>query len=90
MNPLMATYIIGLYVLVISATMWGAFSVRFNANLLQRFALFGFSLWSVWRISLILDYGYSWPQEPVMVTALALYAMGTIKKTLDYKRKGYG
>ena len=84
-HDLILYYIVGLYGAVLPLTAWGALSPRFDANILQRLALFGFSLWSAWRISLIFEHGYSWPHEPVVVTALALYAAGTVQKTLSYR-----
>lgn len=89
-NDLILYYVVAVYAMTLPAAAWGALSPRFDANLLQRVALFGFSLWSVWRISLILDFGYSWPHEPVVVTALALYAAGTVQKTLAYRRCDHG
>lgn len=81
-------YVVALYVAIIPASVWGAFSCRFDANLAQQVALCMFALWAVWRVSLIMQHGWGFPHEPMVVTALALYAAGTIQKANRYRRCG--
>lgn len=78
-------YIIGIYVCILPIAAWGAFSPRFDANILQRLALGAFSLWGVWRIGLIWQDGWGFPHEWLVATAMALYAAGTVQKTLSYR-----
>lgn len=79
-------YVVTLYLSIIPASVWGAFSSRFCANVAQQVALCMFALWAVWRIFLIMQHGWGFPHEPMVVTALALYAGGTIQKALHYRR----
>ncbi|WP_237173057.1 hypothetical protein [Paracandidimonas lactea] len=80
-------YIIALYVIIIPLASWGALSPQFDANMLQRIALCMVALWAAWRISLMLQHGWGFPHEPLVATALALYALGTLQKALGYRRR---
>lgn len=89
MIDLILYYIVALYGLTLPAAAWGALSPRFDANLLQRTALGLYSLWGVWRIGLILQDGWGFPHEWLVATAMALYAAGTVQKTLSYRGCGH-
>lgn len=78
-------YICLAYVLVFAACLAGAFSVLYQANFLQRLSIFILAIWSVWRIQLIWEEGWSYPHEPLLATCLALYALGSIVKTIVWK-----
>lgn len=62
----------------------GAFSKRFSANLLQRFGLAIFSLWSISCMKAIYLYNYKNPVMVMGIIALAVYSLGTIIKTCCY------
>lgn len=79
-------YIVGIYVFICIASAVGSLNRDFDANIMQRIAMGLLALWAVWRIILIWDYGWSYPHEPVMVTALGIYAVGTITKMIHYRR----
>jgi len=84
---MISTYICAAYLLLFAACAAGAFSMNYNANLLQRVALSILAFWSVWRIDLIWDHGWGYPHEPVLATALMLYAIGSFVKTLHWRWK---
>lgn len=84
---LLKIYIIAAYAFVLGTSALGAFNMAFCANLTQRFALLLFAVWAAWRIQLIVEHGYAWPHEPLAVTALALYAFGTVLKTIHYRKE---
>lgn len=87
MNDLILYYIIGIYACILPIAAWGAFSPRYDANILQRLALGAFSMWGVWRIGLILEDGWGFPHEWLVATAMALFAAGTLQKTLEHWRR---
>lgn len=80
-------YVCTAYVVVCAACIAGAFSRDYSANLLQRLALAIFALWSTWRAQLVYEYGWGYPHETLVATALLLYAAGSALKTLRWKRK---
>lgn len=85
----MTTYVIVVYALFSLTTIVGALNRFFDANLTQRLALSLLGLWAIWRITLVYEFGWSYPHEPMMVTALGLYAIGTITKTVSYYRSKF-
>lgn len=82
----MSTYVIVVYAIFSVMTIVGALNRIFDANLTQRIALSLLGLWAAWRITLVYEFGYSYPHEPMIATALGLYAIGTITKTVSYYR----
>ena len=80
-------YVCTAYAAVLSACVAGAFSRSYNANLAQRLALALLGLWSAWRIQLVYAYGWGYPHETFMATALLLYAVGSAHKTIRYGLK---
>ena len=90
LSDLILYYIVTLYVVILPIAAWGAFSPRYDANLLQRMALGLYALWGVWRISLIMESGWGFPHEWLVATAMALFAVGTLKKTLEHWRCRHG
>lgn len=81
------TYICTVYAVVLLACAIGAFNRHYDANLLQRLALSMFALWAVWRIRLVYSHSWGYPHEPLVATALLLYAIGSGFKTLKYWRR---
>lgn len=81
----MMAYICAIYLLLFFACVAGAFSTLYNANLLQRLALSTLAFWTMWRIGLIWEHGWGYPHEPVVATALLLYAIGSVIKTLAWR-----
>jgi len=79
-------YICIVYLFVLAACVLGAFNMTFNANVVQRVALFLLAVWAVWRFRLVLAYGWAYPHEPLVVTALGLYAAGTVLQTWTRRR----
>lgn len=82
----MSTYVIITYIGIFVACLAGAFSNAYCANLLQRVALSTLAFWTVWRMGLIYERGYSTEHEAIVGTALALYAIGSLVKTLKFNR----
>lgn len=80
------TITIALYFAAAVAAAVGAFNQRFDANLAQRFALGAYAIWVAWRTTHIWRYGHAWPHEPVLAATAALYALGTVVKTVSYGR----
>lgn len=81
-------YVCAAYAVVLLACTAGAFSRAYAANLLQRLALALLALWSAWRIELVARYGWGYPHEPMVATALLLYAVGSLHKTIKHLRAG--
>lgn len=79
-------YICLIYTFMLIATAVGAFSRAFDANVVQRVALLMFAVWSAWRVQLILERGWGYPHEPLVATAMGMFAVGTIMKSLHYLR----
>lgn len=80
-------YTCAVYAFVIGACIIGAFDRDYDANLMQRLALGAFAFWSLWRVELIWRYDVGWAHEPLLVTALLLYALGSILKTIKWKKR---
>lgn len=82
----MLVYIVAVYAFVLVAASIGALNAAFDAGIMQRVALLLFALWAAWRVYLIFEHGWSYPHEPLIATALLLYGVGTIAKTVHYRR----
>lgn len=78
-------YICTVYAVVLLACVAGAFNRHYDANLAQRVALSLFALWAAWRIRLVYDNGWGYPHEPMVATALLLYAVGSGFKTIKWR-----
>ena len=86
-NTIILSYVIVIYALLFPLALWGAFSSLFSANLCQQVALTMFALWSVWRISLVIDKGWGFPHEWLIATAMLLFALGTVQKTWLFRKE---
>ena len=78
-------YVCAAYVVVLACCVVGAFDRNYDANLLQRLALFLFALWSIWRMQLVYLHGWGYPHEPLVATAMLLYAVGSVHKTFKWR-----
>ena len=83
---ILSYYVCTAYAVVLLVCVVGAFSSAYAANLAQRLALAMLAVWSVWRIELVMAHGWGYPHEPVVASALLLYALGSVHKTLKHKR----
>ena len=77
-------YVCAAYAVVLALCMAGAFSVTYDANLAQRIAMGALAVWAAWRIQLVYEYGWGYPHETFVATALLLYAAGSAYKTLKW------
>ena len=80
-------FVLAAYAVFLSACTVGAFSRAFQANLPQRLALALFAVWSAWRMGLVWRHGWGYPHEPLVASAMALYALGSAYKTIAYRFK---
>ena len=80
-------FVVLAYAVFLSACTVGAFSRAFQANLAQRLALALFAVWSAWRMGLVWRHGWGYPHEPLVASAMALYALGSAYKTIAYRFK---
>lgn len=85
MNTAIKLYICTAYLVVFAACIGAAFSHLYKANLLQRIAVSMIGIWVAWRVVLIWEHGWDYPHEPVIATALAVYALGSVLKTAIYR-----
>ena len=46
-----------------------------------------FAVWSAWRMGLVWRHGWGYPHEPLVASAMALYALGSAYKTIAYRFK---
>lgn len=81
----MSLFICTLYAIALLCCGLGLYNNRFDANLLQRIGLVLFAFWSVWRVTLIYKSGWGYPHEPMIATAIVLFAVGTVTKTLRWR-----
>lgn len=66
----------------------GQFNRSFNGNSFQRLGLAAAAIWALWRIQMLSNGTWGYPHEPLIATAMGLYAIGTLLKTMHYcKRK---
>jgi hypothetical protein len=80
-------YVTVAYAVVFSACVAGAFAHSYDANLPQRIAMALFAIWSVWRVQLVVVYGWGYPHETFVATALLLYAVGSAWKTIKWTKR---
>ena len=80
-------FVVLAYAVFLSACTVGAFSRAYSANLAQRLALALFAVWSAWRMGLVWRHGWGYPHEPLVASAMALYALGSAYKTIAYRFK---
>ena len=78
-------FVVLAYAVFLSACTVGAFSRAFQANLAQRLALALFAVWSAWRMGLVWRHGWGYPHEPLVASAMALYALGSAYKTMIFR-----
>ena len=78
-------FVVLAYAVFLSACTVGAFSRAFQANLAQRLALALFAVWSAWRMGLVWRHGWGYPHEPLVASAMALYALGSAYKTIIFR-----
>ena len=78
-------FVVLAYAIFFTACTVGAFSRAYSANLAQRLALALFAVWSAWRIGLVWRHGWGYPHEPLVASAMALYALGSAYKTIVFR-----
>lgn len=78
-------FVVLAYAIFFTACTVGAFSRAFQANLAQRLALALFAVWSAWRMGLVWRHGWGYPHEPLVASAMALYALGSAYKTIIFR-----
>ena len=78
-------FVVLAYAIFFTACTVGAFSRAYSANLAQRLALALFAVWSAWRIGLVWRHGWGYPHEPMVASAMALYALGSAYKTIVFR-----
>lgn len=84
----MGWYVCVAYAVFLIVCALGAFSRAYAANLLQRVALLIFAVYAAWRIELIIKFGWGYPHEALVATALLLHAGGSTIKTIRHIRAG--
>lgn len=77
-------FVVLAYAIFFTACTVGAFSRAYSANLAQRLALALFAVWSAWRMGLVWRHGWGYPHEPLVASAMALYALGSAYKTIIF------
>lgn len=78
-------FVVLAYAIFFTACTVGAFSRAYSANLAQRLALALFAVWSAWRMGLVWRHGWGYPHEPLLASAMALYALGSAYKTIVFR-----
>ena len=78
-------FVVLAYAIFFTACTVGAFSRAYSANLAQRLALAMFAVWSAWRMGLVWRHGWGYPHEPLVASAMALYALGSAYKTIVFR-----
>ena len=78
-------FVVLAYAIFFTACTVGAFSRTYSANLAQRLALALFAVWSAWRMGLVWRHGWGYPHEPLVASAMALYALGSAYKTIIFR-----
>ena len=78
------SFVVLAYAIFFTACAVGAFSRTYSANLAQRLAMALFAVWSAWRMGLVWRHGWGYPHEPLMASAMALYALGSAYKTIKW------
>ena len=80
-----SSFVVLAYAIFFTACAVGAFSRTYSANLAQRLAMALFAVWSVWRMGLFWSHGWGYPREPLVASAMALYALGSAYKTIVFR-----
>ena len=78
-------FVVLAYAIFFTACTVGAFSRTYSANLAQRLAMALFAVWSAWRMGLVWRHGWGYPHEPLVASAMALYALGSAYKTIVFR-----
>ena len=78
------SFVVLAYAIFFTACAVGAFSRTYSANLAQRLAMALFAVWSAWRMGLVWRHGWGYPHEPLVASAMALYALGSAYKTIVF------
>ena len=78
-------FVVLAYAIFFTACTVGAFSRAYSANLAQRLALAMFAVWAAWRMGLVWRHGWGYPREPLVASAMALYALGSAYKTIVFR-----
>ena len=79
------SFVVLAYAIFFTACAVGAFNRTYSANLAQRLAIALFAVWSAWRMGLVWRHGWGYPHEPLMASAMALYALGSAYKTIVFR-----
>ena len=79
------SFVVLAYAIFFTACAVGAFSRAYSANLAQRLAMALFAVWSAWRMGLVWRHGWGYPHEPLVASAMALYALGSAYKTIVFR-----
>ena len=79
------SFVVLAYAIFFTACAVGAFSRTYSANLAQRLAMALFAVWSAWRMDLVWRHGWGYPHEPLVASAMALYALGSAYKTIVFR-----
>ena len=79
------SFVVLAYAIFFTACAVGAFSRTYSANLAQRLAIALFAVWSAWRMGLVWRHGWGYPHEPLVASAMALYALGSAYKTIVFR-----
>ena len=79
------SFVVLAYAIFFTACAVGAFSRTYSANLAQRLAMALFAVWSAWRMGLVWRHGWGYPHEPLVASAMALYALGSAYKTIVFR-----
>ena len=83
----MTTYLSLIYLWLTMICFIGCVNESFDGNSWQRAALGMAALWAVWRIYLLSISTWGYPHEPLIATAMGLYAVGTLIKTRHYCKR---
>ncbi len=78
-------FVVLAYAIFFTVCTVGAFSRAFQANLAQRLALALFAVWSAWRMGMVWRHGWGYPHEPLVASAMALYALGSAYTTIIFR-----
>lgn len=81
------TYLIICYLFLAAVCFIGQVNGSFNGNLLQQAGLALGVIWCVWRVYLLSVSTWGYPHEPLIATAMGLYALGTVMKTRHYCKR---
>lgn len=83
----MIVYTIACLLLVACLCSWATFSRAYDANSLQRCSMLILAIWCLWRAWLMRDNVIGQYQMSVISTGLALFAVGSLLKTIKYCRR---